>query len=180
MEAANGGRKWNAIFDYTVFGPYFWTGKGYGINLLDDAGLQVLAMTVGSPERSPENSHLTILARSGVPGFLLWVVLQLTWAVAILRVFVLRATNWPTPNRGTDDFPPRLLDGIHGPCRDGRDLRRSARGIWFWTLFGVGAAGARVVRRDAEFFERMDFGRGRCTSRHVSAHLKPPHILRKV
>src|SRR5207245_8732536 len=68
---------WTTIIDYTIFGSYFWTGKGYGINLADDAGLQA----ADPPTRSPENSHLTLLARSGVPGFSLWVVLQLTWAV---------------------------------------------------------------------------------------------------
>ena len=28
------------IIDYTVFGDYFWTGKGFGISLADDDGFQ--------------------------------------------------------------------------------------------------------------------------------------------
>ena len=29
---------WKVIFDYTFNGPYFWTGKGFGINLADADG----------------------------------------------------------------------------------------------------------------------------------------------
>ncbi len=32
---------WSKIVDYTVTGPYFWMGKGYGINLADSDGFQV-------------------------------------------------------------------------------------------------------------------------------------------
>jgi len=63
---------WDAIVNYTFNGHYFWTGKGYGINLADADGFQVDAVT--SLLRSPHNGHMTILGRSGVPGFILWVV----------------------------------------------------------------------------------------------------------
>jgi len=76
---------WQTIVNYTVDGPYFWTGKGYGINLADSDGFQV--GTRDEPLRSPHNSHLTLLARSGVPGFVLWVLLQLCWAFSILSSF---------------------------------------------------------------------------------------------
>jgi hypothetical protein len=70
---------WNRIVDYTIFGDYFWTGKGYGVNLATSDGIDI-----DTPLRSPHNSHLTFLARSGVPGFVLWATLQLTWAALIL------------------------------------------------------------------------------------------------
>jgi hypothetical protein len=70
---------WNRIVDYTIFGDYFWTGKGYGVNLATSDGIDI-----DTPLRSPHNSHLTFLARSGVPGFVLWAALQLTWAALIL------------------------------------------------------------------------------------------------
>ena len=107
---------WNKIIDYTVFGPYFWTGKGYGINIIDDAG-----MSHGQderPARNPENSHLTFLARSGVPGFGLWVVLQLTWAVGILRALSFARRTGRRRTAGTHDLLPRLLVGNkHARCR---------------------------------------------------------------
>jgi hypothetical protein len=73
---------WSAIFDYTVRGQYFLTGKGFGINLADDDGFQILA---DSSLRAPHNSHLTVLARMGVPGFLYWFALHLSFAVAMIR-----------------------------------------------------------------------------------------------
>lgn len=67
---------WNDIIDYTFNGDYFWTGKGYGVNLAKSDGY-----TVGTGEllRSPHNSHFNFLARSGVPGFALWVGFLLTY-----------------------------------------------------------------------------------------------------
>ncbi len=75
---------WQTIYDYTVNGPYFWTGKGYGINLAVDDGFQDSQELL----RSPHNSHLTFLARSGVPGFVLWIILQLTWLATMLISFL--------------------------------------------------------------------------------------------
>ena len=58
-------RWWNTIIGYTIDGPHFWDGKGYGINLADDDGFQLLA---DHSLRAPHNGHIEILARSGVPG----------------------------------------------------------------------------------------------------------------
>ncbi len=38
--------------------------------------------------RSPHNGHLTILARTGVPGFALWAGMQLAWAAGVFDAFV--------------------------------------------------------------------------------------------
>jgi len=78
---------WNRIIDYTINGDLFWTGKGYGINLADDDGFQVAGDTQ-MPLRSPHNSHLTFLARSGVPGLLLWGSVQLTWLALMIQSFL--------------------------------------------------------------------------------------------
>jgi hypothetical protein len=123
-EALDGSRHWreewwNTIIDYTVFGSYFWTGKGYGINLADDDGFQVLDET--EPLRSPHNSHLTFLARSGVPGFLLWIALQLTWVVHLLRVLFFARRTGRRRTVGLITFFIGLLDGHYG-C--GRNRRR--------------------------------------------------------
>jgi hypothetical protein len=74
---------WDQIIGYTVYGDYFWTGKGYGINLAASDHV-----TADATLRSPHNSHLTLLARSGVPGFLLWVVVQVGWLATMLAAFV--------------------------------------------------------------------------------------------
>jgi O-antigen ligase len=76
---------WTRIIEYTVLGPYFWTGKGFGVNLADDDGFQP---TADRSLRAPHNSHMTTLARMGVPGFVLWVALQLAFAVSLLRAIL--------------------------------------------------------------------------------------------
>jgi hypothetical protein len=128
---------WNDIIDYTLFGEYFWTGKGFGINLADDDGFQV---SREAPLRSPHNGHLTVLARAGLPGLTLWVVLQGTFGVSLLRAYFdarrarrewwARIDLWILAywlafmvNAAFDVF----LEGPQG-------------GIWFWSLFGFGLA----------------------------------------
>jgi hypothetical protein len=128
---------WKDIVDYTLFGKYFWTGKGFGVNLADDDGFQVSA---DHSLRSPHNGHLTILAREGVPGLLIWLALQGAFAASLLRACVrsrrlgnewlARVNLWVLAywlafmiNGGFDVF----LEGPQG-------------GIWFWSLFGFGIA----------------------------------------
>lgn len=128
---------WSDIIDYTVFGDYFWTGKGYGINLADADGYQVLA---DSALRSPHSSHLTFLARGGVPGALAWLALNMTFAILLFRAYFrarrLGQDDWAKVNlwllaywlafmvNATFDV---FLEGPQG-------------GIWFWSLFGFGIA----------------------------------------
>jgi len=134
---------WNTIVDYTVNGPYFWTGKGFGLNLADDDGFQVDA--VGSL-RSPHNSHLTVLARMGVPGLLLWVLLQLGFATSLLWSF-LRA------RRNHADFWCRIdawlfaywLAMIVNASFDVY-FEGPQGGIWFWSVFGLGLAAIGIQR----------------------------------
>jgi hypothetical protein len=157
-EDLNGTRQWrleiwDKIVDYTVFGPYFWSGKGYGINLLDDAGMQVDADAAVRP-RAPENSHLSFLARSGVPGFLLWVVLQAAWAGRILRGLVFARRSGRRRTTALMSFLLACWTGYMVFSATAPVLESPFEGIWFWTIFGVGAAAAQTVRRDIDFFER--------------------------
>jgi len=132
---------WGDIWNYTVRGEYFWTGKGYGINLADADGFQVFGSTHEQAVlRSPHNSHLTFLARSGVPGFSVWIALQLLFALTLIQAYrkarcqgredFARLNLWVLAywwafmmNAGFDVF----LEGPQG-------------GIWFWSLFGFGLA----------------------------------------
>jgi capsular exopolysaccharide synthesis family protein len=126
---------WKTILGYTLHGDYFWTGKGYGVNLADDDGFQVYD---DHSLRSPHSAHLTFLARSGVPGALLWVLLQAAFMVAMvssrrryrrmrdidaagLCIVVLCYWMAALVNSAFDVY----LEGPHG-------------GIWFWSVFGAG------------------------------------------
>jgi O-antigen ligase len=126
---------WRRIWEYTANGPYFWTGKGYGINLADSDGFQV--GTRDEPLRSPHNSHLTFLARSGVPGFLLWLLVQGTWAFLMARSYVRARTFgglWP------GIFAWLLAYWLAFMIEAGFDvsLEGPMTGIPFWTIFGLG------------------------------------------
>jgi hypothetical protein len=139
---------WGAIIDYTFHGQYFWLGKGFGINLADADGFQ---QSTDRSLRSPHNSHLAVLARTGVPGFLLWILLQGGFAILLLRALLAfrRAKDmqlaavaawvfvfWTAMMVNTS-FDP-YLEGPQG-------------GIWFWSLFGLGLVLMRLVpRRQAE------------------------------
>lgn len=80
---------WTDITNYTFFGPLFMGGKGYGINLAESDGY--LVETDGVNElRSPHNVYMTVLARSGVPGFLLFVTFVLSFAGWMLYIALTR------------------------------------------------------------------------------------------
>ena len=132
---------WSDIWNYTVRGDYFWTGKGYGVNLADVDGFQVFGGSHAQASlRSPHNSHLTFLARSGVPGFTVWIALQILFALALIQAYrkarrqgredLAKLNLWVLAywwafmvNAGFDVF----LEGPQG-------------GIWLWSLFGFGLA----------------------------------------
>lgn len=65
---------WGKIINYTFAGPYFLTGKGLGINLAASDEIPMDEETDRTPLRAPHNFHLNILARYGVPVFILWLV----------------------------------------------------------------------------------------------------------
>jgi hypothetical protein len=145
-EALDGTREWReswwtSIVDYTVTGPFFWLGKGFGINLAQDDGVQ-------APDRSlraPHNAHMNILARSGVPGLTLWVAIQVAFAVSVIRAAWqaarMRLRRWAgilgwifvywlaaLINMTFDVY----LEGPQG-------------GILYWSLLGLGIAVASMV-----------------------------------
>jgi hypothetical protein len=127
-------RWWGDIVDYTVNGPFFWTGKGFGINLADDDGFQVYA---DHSLRAPHNGHIEILARTGVPGLILWILMNAAIGIGLLRAAAraraLGRTKWVAIDGWlfvawaaalvNASFDP-YLQGPHG-------------GIWFWSMVGL-------------------------------------------
>lgn len=127
---------WKEIVDYTFRGPYFWMGKGYGINLADSDGFQV--GTYDDPLRSPHNSHFTLLARSGVPGLALWAGLQIVWAAGM--VFSYRQAKTLGLSRWEALFAWMLAYWTAFEVCAAFDvfLEGPMAGIPFWSLFGMG------------------------------------------
>jgi hypothetical protein len=143
-------RWWGDIVDYTVNGPYFWTGKGFGVNLADDDGYQIKR---DRSVRAPHNSHLTVLARMGVPGLALWVLVQLAFGICLFRayraarragaVFWCRIDAWLLAY-----WLAMLINTSFDPYLEGPQ-----GGIWFWSVIGLGLAAMRAQRtlaRDPE------------------------------
>jgi hypothetical protein len=134
---------WTKIIDDTVYGPHFWTGQGFGINLAaindpkslsdDEAGL-----------RSPHNVTMTVLARMGIPGLVLWIALNGIFAIRLLRCHL-------AANRRREEFWSRLylwifcywLAALINATFDVY-LEGPQGGILFWSLMGLGIAAMRV------------------------------------
>lgn len=132
---------WDKIIGYTIDGPYFWTGKGYGVNLAHQDGFADQESTL----RAPHSTHFEILARSGVPGLVLWIVLQVAFAISMLvaarqarrrgAIALLAMIGWvfvywvaALVNASFDVY-------IGGP----------QGGIWFWSLMGLGIVLCRLA-----------------------------------
>ena len=135
---------WNTILGYTVHGDLFWVGKGFGVNLADDDGFQV------KPDhslRSPHNGHLSFLARAGVPGAALWVLLQAGFAFILIQAY-------RRARRARDEWWQRvdiwilaywmafLINAAFDVFLEGPQ-----GGIWFWSIFGFGIVAAEKQRR---------------------------------
>lgn len=136
---------WGTIVDYTFFGDYFWTGKGFGINLADDDGFQP---TADGSLRAPHNGHFEILARMGVPGLILWVLFMASYAASLVRA------AWRSRQRGHVVWPAVLgflfvywaavmVNSSFDPY-----LQGPQGGIWFWSLVGIGLAAVRHADRE--------------------------------
>lgn len=126
---------WGTIIDYTVFGKYFWTGKGFGVNLADADGFQ---STADHSLRSPHNTNVTVLARMGVPGLILWLLLQGAFGIGLVRAMLAhrRAGDVQVAVLAALLFAywvAMLVDTSFDPYLEGPQ-----GGIWFWVIFGLG------------------------------------------
>ncbi|MBB3903166.1 O-antigen ligase family protein [Methylobacterium brachythecii] len=137
-------RWWSTIQDYTFNGPYFWTGKGFGVNIAMEDGYQLWAITEGL--RSPHNGSMTILARAGVPGFLLWVALCGTWFTMLIRSMLLAQRR--NESRWAKIFIWLACYGaaIIIEASFNVSLEGPMVGIWFWCLFGFGIGASMMFR----------------------------------
>jgi len=150
---------WKRILDDVLYGDNFWSGGGFGNSLADIYGFKD-----ATGNRSPHNAHLTILARTGVPGFLLWILFILTTysvlmfgylnanidnqrTLAKINVWVMAYFTAFLANMSFDVY----LEGPQG-------------GIWFWCLVGYAIALNRAQRMN----------------KMAARPAAPPHRLRSV
>jgi O-antigen ligase len=140
---------WKAIVQYTFDGPYFWTGKGFGINLATADGFQAVGADLSL--RAPHNSHLSVLARMGVPGFLLWIILQLGFALFLLRALLAYRRSGDSQLAAVAAWVLVFWTAIMVNTSFDPYIEGPQGGIWFWALFGLGLVLIRLApRRQAE------------------------------
>src|SRR5215469_1028871 len=139
---------WDIIINDTIHGPNFWTGRGFGLNLADADGFAGTfdRRNPRPPTRSPHNAHMTMLARAGIPGLVLWVLVLVSWFVMMTgAILTARA-------RGHERWIELFIFSV---CYEAAILINASfdvvlegpmQGIWFWWLFGFGVGSVMIYR----------------------------------
>jgi hypothetical protein len=139
---------WEIIINDTIRGPNFWTGRGFGLNLADADGFAGTGdpRNPRPPTRSPHNAHMTLLARAGVPGLVLWALVLLSWfgmlMKAILTARLRGHKQWADLFLFIGCYATAILINatfdvvLEGPMQ----------GIWFWCLFGFGIGSVMIYQ----------------------------------
>jgi hypothetical protein len=134
---------WGKIVDYTFGGKYFWLGKGYGINLAFEDGFfewYRLYTNMPPPNRNPHNIFMTILARSGVPGLILWSLFLVVFAGMLVRVARLAKQESESPEGLYAVWVMAYCSAFLFEATFGVSLESHMGGIWFWSLVGMSLA----------------------------------------
>lgn len=126
---------WEKIIDYTIFGDYFWTGKRMGINLANVDGFQVFE---DESLRSPHNAHLVFLARTGVPGLTIWLILQIWFGLYMLNSHFRSVKNRNEILSKVSIWIIAYWLAFLANASFDVYLEGPPGGIWFWSLFGFG------------------------------------------
>ena len=136
------------VTDLRTHGTWL-TGIGFGVILPDRYDVDVGNTNnenSTAPLRSVHNSHLTLLARTGVPAFALWLLL---WLV-VCRQLYLAVKRRPGGVRDPANAltvwllaapPAYLVNAIFDPALEGPHS-----GVWLFTIVGVAAAHVGLLR----------------------------------
>jgi hypothetical protein len=138
---------WNMIIGNTVFGPNFWTGRGFGLNIaLADGFSNWTARSLGPPLRSPHNVQMTMLARAGVPGLMLWSGVVVSWLGMMMHAMRTARRRGQTEWAGLFLFVGCYVGSIIINASFDPVLEGPMQGVWFWSLIGFGIGSVMVYR----------------------------------
>jgi hypothetical protein len=143
---------WDTIISDTIYGPNFWTGRGFGLNLAEAdgyAGPAVLHGQPRAPTRSPHNVYMTLLARAGVPGVVLWSLVLISWGGMMLRAMLVARTRGHKQWADLFLFVICYVTSILINAFVDVTLEGPMQGIWFWCLLGFGTGTVMVYRAQA-------------------------------
>jgi hypothetical protein len=121
---------WEKIINDTLLGDSFWLGKGYGINLADEYGFQGYDRSL----RSPHNVFMTILARSGVPGLIFWLIFLVSFSLEMVKSILAGSLSLAKESLWIFVY---LMSFLFNASFD-VFLEGPMGGIWFWSLIGIG------------------------------------------
>jgi O-Antigen ligase len=135
---------WDIIINDTIYGPNFWTGRGFGLNLAAADGFS--GTQERPPTRSPHNAHMTMLARAGIPGLVMWLLVLASWFVTMTRAILTARTHGH--ERWAELFIFILCYELAILINATFDvvLEGPMQGIWFWCLFGFGIGSVMIYR----------------------------------
>ncbi|QWG14616.1 O-antigen ligase family protein [Bradyrhizobium sediminis] len=138
---------WDIIVSDTIYGPNFWTGRGFGVNLAAADGFAGTEERQNRPPtRSPHSVHMTLLARAGVPGAVLWVLVLVSWFGLLIRAMLTararRQQRWLELFLFVACYAMAILINASFDVT----LEGPMQGIWFWCLFGFGIGSVMVYR----------------------------------
>jgi hypothetical protein len=142
---------WDIIINDTLRGPNFWTGRGFGINLADADGFAGTGdpHNPRPPTRSPHNAHMTLLARAGVPGVVLWALVLVAWAGMLARAMLTARARGDKQWADLFVFIGCYVAAILINATFDVTLEGPMQGIWFWCLFGFGVGSVMIYRAHA-------------------------------
>jgi hypothetical protein len=138
---------WDIIINDTIHGPNFWTGRGFGINLaVADGFAGTEWRNKRPPTRSPHNVHMTLLARAGVPGVILWAAVLVSWFGALTRAMLTAHAHGHKRWFELFLFIACYVIAILINATFDVTLEGPMSGIWFWCLFGFGIGSVMIYR----------------------------------
>jgi hypothetical protein len=139
---------WDIIINDTIHGPNFWTGRGFGLNLADADGFGGTSdrHDPRPPTRSPHNAHMTMLARAGIPGLVMWEIVLLSWFATMAGAIVMARLRGHERWVELFVFTVCYLTAILINATFDVVLEGPMQGIWFWCLFGFGLGSVMIYR----------------------------------
>jgi O-Antigen ligase len=137
---------WDIIIKDTVHGHNFWTGRGFGLNLADADGFQHRKDPNSPLLRSPHNVHMTILARAGVPGVVLWLLFLAAWFGMLANAMFAARRRQQPEWAGLFIFTISYVMAATINATFEVALEGPMQGIWFWCLVGFGIGSVMIYR----------------------------------
>jgi len=126
---------WSAIATQTLAGPQMWFGVGFGTHLAHAFGFTKIP---DDSVRSPHSIHVTWLARGGIIGLALWILLNAHWAVSLLRARQRLTRRGELKAANLALFCGAMWTAILVNASFDIYLEGPAGGIWYWSVIGMG------------------------------------------